>query len=181
MDFSCKNCFHIWVCSWCKNRWCDDTGMPFFFEGKPEYWNNYDYIKSEDFLAYSKKRQKKEIKTLLQQPPTLKQFCLCEKCKNNYVDNNICKGRHKTKIKYEITNYESSLSCNNDIEELTGHAYLTDENGKAYLTDDDCRDAEGNFLPFDHECWKKAWANQVLKNTGVMICWQTGLPLPVCQ
>ncbi len=179
MDFSCKNCFQVWVCSWCKNRWCDDTGMPFFFEGKPEYWNNYDYIKSEDFLAYSKKQQKKKIKKLLQQPPTLNQFCLCEKCKNNYVDNNICKGRHKHKIKHEITNYESSLSCNNDIEELTGHAYLTDENGKAYLTDDDCRDAEGNLLSFEHECWKKAWANQVLKNTGVMICWQTGLPFPV--
>ena len=32
MDFSCKNCFHIWICSWCKNRWCDDTGMPFFLK-----------------------------------------------------------------------------------------------------------------------------------------------------
>ena len=37
------------------------------------------------------------------------------------------------------------------------------------MTDDDCRDAEGNSLPFEHECWKKCWANQVLKNHGVMI------------
>jgi hypothetical protein len=176
MDFSCKNCFDIWVCSWCKNRWCDDTGMPFFFEGKPTYWEPTNVWRWD---TYTKKEQKKMIAKYSNQPPTLSRFCVCEKCKNNYVDNNICKGRHKTKIKYEITNYESSLSCNNDIEELTGHAYLTDENGKAYLTDDDCRDAEGNLLSFDHECWKKGWANQVLKNTGVMICWQTGLPFPV--
>ena len=102
----------------------------------------------------NKKEQKKKIAKYSQEPPTLTQFCLCEKCKNNYVDNNICKGRHKTKIKHEITNYDSSLSFNNDIEKLTGHAYLTDENGKAYLTDADCRDAEGNSLPFEHKCWK---------------------------
>lgn len=173
MDFSCKACFQVWVCCWCKNRWCDDTGCPFFFEGKPEYWNNYDYIKSEDFLAYSKKQQKKIKKLLQERPPTLKQFCLCEKCKNNYVDNNICKGRHKHKIKHEITNFTSLLfnseNVDDDIDKLNGHAYLTDENGKAYMTDDDCRDAEGNLLPFEHECWKKCWANQVLKNEGVMI------------
>ena len=128
MDFSCKACFQVWVCGWCKNRWCDDTGCPFFFEGKPEYWNNYDYIKSEDFLAYSKKQQKKEIKKLLQQPPSLKQFCLCEKCKNNYVDNNICKGRHKIKIKHEITNFTSRLfnSENIDDDDIDNHIYEHD-------------------------------------------------------
>ena len=103
----------------------------------------------------------------------MKQFCLCEKCKNNYVDNNICKGRHKHKIKHEITNFTSLLfnseNVDDDIDKLNGYAYLTDENGKAYMTDDDCRDAEGNFLPLEHECWKKCWANQVLKNHGVMI------------
>lgn len=95
----------------------------------------------------------------------MKQFCLCEKCKNNY----ICKGRHKTKIKHEITNFTSLLfnseNVDDDIEKLTGRDYLTDENGKVYLIDDDCRDAEGNPLLLVHECW----ANQVLKNTGVMI------------
>ena len=98
---------------------------------------------------------------------------MCEKCKNNYVDNNICKGRHKTKIKHEITNFTSLLfnseNVDDDIDKLNGYAYMTDENGKAYMTDDDCRDAEGNFLSFEHECWKKCWANQVLKNEGVMI------------
>lgn len=166
MDFSCKSCFQVWVCSWCKNRWCDDTGCSFSFEGKPTYWEPKDVWKWNEL---TKKEQKKMIAKYSQEPPTLTQFCLCEKCKNNYVENNICKGRHKTKIKHKITNYDSSLSFNNDIEKLTGHAYLTDENGKAYLTDDDCRDAEGNSLPLDHECWKKCWANQVLRNTGVMI------------
>ena len=95
MDFSCKNCFHIWVCSWCKNRWCDDTGMPFFFEGKPTYW---DPTNVWQWDTYTKKEQKKMIAKYSNEPPTLSQFCLCEKCKNNYVDNNICKGRHKKKI-----------------------------------------------------------------------------------
>ena len=56
MDFSCKNCFHVWVCSWCKNRWCDDTGMPFFFEGKPTYWDPTDVWRWD---TYTKKEQKK--------------------------------------------------------------------------------------------------------------------------
>ena len=50
------------------------------------------------------RKQKKMIAKYSKEPPTLSQFCLCENCKNNYVDNNICKGRHKTKIKHEITN-----------------------------------------------------------------------------
>ena len=143
MDFSCKNCFHIWVCSWCKNRWCDDTGMPFLFEGKPTYWEPTDVWRWD---TYTKKEQKKMIAKYSKEPPTLSQFCLCENCKNNYVDNNICKGRHKTKIKHEITNFTSRLfnSENIDDDDI--------KNGK--LTDDDCRDTEGNFLPFDHECWK---------------------------
>ncbi len=142
MDFSCKSCFDIWVCSRCRNRWCDDTSSPFVFVGKPEYWNDYDVIKDEEWLAMynTKKQQTKMIVKYLQQPPTLTEFCLCEKCKNNYVDNNICKGRHKTKIKYKITNLHSKN--------------IVDDSKNGKLTDDDCKDAEGNFLPFNHECWK---------------------------
>jgi hypothetical protein len=142
MDFSCKNCFHIWVCSWCKNRWCDDNGSPFIFEGKPTYWEPTNVWR---WNTYTEKEKKKMIAKYSNESPTLSQFCLCEKCKNNYVDNNICKGRHKTKIKYKITNFATPLfnckNINNDI-----------KNGK--LTDDDCRDDEGNLLPFEHECWK---------------------------
>ena len=125
MDFSCKNCFHIWVCSWCKNRWCDDTGMPFLFEGKPTYWDPIDVWR---WNTYTKKEQKKMIAKYSKEPPTLSQFCLCENCKNNYVDNNICKGRHKTKIKHEITNFTSRLfnSENIDDDDIDNHIYEHD-------------------------------------------------------
>ena len=33
-----------------------------------------------------------------EQPPTFSEFFLCKKCKNKYIENNICKGRHKNKI-----------------------------------------------------------------------------------
>ena len=122
MDFSCKNCFHIWVCSWCKNRWCDDTCMPFFFEGKPTYWDPKDVWQ---WNTYTKKEQKKMIAKYSKEPPTLSQFCLCENCKNNYVDNNICKGRRKTKIKHEITNFTSLLFNSND-DDIDNHKYEHD-------------------------------------------------------
>ena len=74
------------------------------------------------------RKQKKMIAKYSKEPPTLSQFCLCENCKNNYVDNNICKGRHKTKIKHEITNFTSLLfnSKNIDDDDIENHKYEHD-------------------------------------------------------
>ena len=99
--------------------------MPFLFEGKPTYWEPTDVWRWD---TYTKKKQKKMIAKYSKEPPTLSQFCLCENCKNNYVDNNICKGRHKTKIKHEITNFTSRLfnSENIDDDDIDNHIYEHD-------------------------------------------------------
>ena len=50
-----------------------------------------------------KERRKIEIKNSLE--PIMTDFFLCKDCKNKYIENNICKGRHLDKIGKNETNF----------------------------------------------------------------------------
>jgi len=95
--FECKECYHMWGCSWCGHGFCDDIMSPYKLEGKPQFWSinniNPEYLKS-----MTEKEKRKMIKQCEKQPPILKNFFLCEWCKNEYIDKNISKGRHPKKI-----------------------------------------------------------------------------------
>jgi len=95
--FECKECYHMWGCSWCGHGFCDDIMSPYKLEGKPQFWSinniNPEYLKS-----MTEKQKRKMIKQCEEQPPILKNFFLCEWCKNEYIDKNISKGRHPKKI-----------------------------------------------------------------------------------
>jgi len=95
--FECKECYGMWGCSWCGHGFCDDIMSPYKLEGKPKFWsiNNIDpeYLKS-----MTEKQKRKMIKKHEGEPPILKNFFLCEWCKNEYIDRNISKGRHPKKI-----------------------------------------------------------------------------------
>lgn len=101
MDYSCGNCIDIWVCSWCKNKYCDDTMCLYRLEGKPKYWNIYEIIYNnkwakKQWLSLSEKEQNKRKAQLSTKPPVMQNFFLCQECKNTY--NNICKEKHSHKI-----------------------------------------------------------------------------------
>lgn len=74
MDFSCGLCNNEWICSWCKNTHCDDVQSPYKLEGKPMPSKNIDEIPKQTI------------------------FCLCQECKEKYIEKNIRKGRYEHKI-----------------------------------------------------------------------------------
>ena len=103
MDFSCgKECMLKWNCSWCYNTYCDDICTAYCLEGKPKYWSENDMCKNdvckERWNALTEKERNKRRKKYLTEPPVPSVFFLCKECKNKYIENNICKGRHKNKI-----------------------------------------------------------------------------------
>lgn len=98
MDFSCdKSCMTQWICSWCRNNYCDDTCCPYRLEGKPKYWSEKNVCEIYWKMLTDKKKNKLR-KKYSTEPPTMTEFFLCDNCKNKYIENNICKGRHKNKI-----------------------------------------------------------------------------------
>jgi len=107
MDNSCGNCMSVWGCSWCKNIFCDDVCCPYRLEGKPTKIivnNDYKRYLKTGFFYRTEKDIKKLIKEIEEREPEPQQFFLCEKCKSEYIEKNICKGRHKNKIgRNEIT------------------------------------------------------------------------------
>ena len=105
MDFSCgKGCMTQWGCSWCHNNYCDDTCDPYRLVGKPIYWSENDVYKPW-WDTLSEKEKNKLRKKYSKEPPTMKVFFLCNECKNKYIENNICKGRHLDKIGKNKTNF----------------------------------------------------------------------------
>ena len=105
MDFTCGNgCMSQWCCSWCYNYYCDDTCAPYILEGKPTYWSEKDVYKSWWDTLSDKDKNKLRIK-LSEQLPTMSQYFLCKKCKNKYIENNLCKGRHSNKIGKNNVNF----------------------------------------------------------------------------
>ena len=105
MDFSCgKGCISEWYCSWCHNKYCDDTCCPYRLEGKPTYWSEKDVYKPW-WDTLTEKDKNKLRKKYSEEPPTMQQFFLCKDCKNKYIENNICKGRHKSKIGKNNVNF----------------------------------------------------------------------------
>lgn len=100
MDYSCGKCMSIWGCSWCKNTFCDDVCSPYRLEGKPirNVMSNEWKQELRKYFCASEKEIKKIEKEIENEPPRLQQFFLCKKCEKQYIENNICKGRHKNKI-----------------------------------------------------------------------------------
>lgn len=96
MNFSCNNCMCEWICSWCKNTYCDDVLCPYVLEGKPQLWTPYDANQDWWNSLTEKKRNKIKRKNTLK--PIMENFFLCDNCKNKYIENNMCKGRQKNKI-----------------------------------------------------------------------------------
>ena len=105
MDFSCsKDCITQWVCSWCKNYYCDDTCVPYRLEGKPKYWSEND-VDKKWWNTLTEKVKNKLRKQYAEEPPEMSVFFLCNECKNKYFENNICKRRHLDKIGQNRVNY----------------------------------------------------------------------------
>ena len=97
INFSCsRGCFTQWVCSWCKNTYCDDVCRPYALEGKPRQWTPKEANQEWWNSLTKKEKRKMEIKNTLE--PIMTDFFLCKDCKNKYIENNICKGRHINKI-----------------------------------------------------------------------------------
>jgi hypothetical protein len=96
-DFKCNECFQMWTCAWCYHGFCDDIMSPYKLEGKPKFWSIND-VNPEYWKSKTEKEKRKMIKQCEEQPPILKNFFLCEWCKNEYIDKNISKGRHPKKI-----------------------------------------------------------------------------------
>jgi hypothetical protein len=96
-DFKCNECYEMWGCSWCGHGFCDDIMSPYKLEGKPQFWSIND-VDPEYWKSKTEKEKRKMIKRCEEQPPILKNFFLCEWCKNEYIDKNISKGRHPKKI-----------------------------------------------------------------------------------
>jgi len=94
MDKSCGKCFDVWKCAWCKNIFCDDVCCPYVLEGKPIKVKIDPYL----FLGLTEKEIKKRKKYYEELSPTPQNFYLCNECKDKYIENNVCKGRHKSKI-----------------------------------------------------------------------------------
>ena len=94
MDKSCGKCFDVWKCSWCKNCYCDDVCCPYVLEGKPIKVKIDPYL----FLGLTEKEIKKRKKYYEELSPKPQNFYLCNECKDKYIENNVCKGRRKSKI-----------------------------------------------------------------------------------
>ena len=104
MNNSCgQNCMTQWYCCWCKNLYCHDTSYtPYHMIGKPKYWSEHEQCKlssqfKKDWNSYTEK-QRNRIRKKYASQPEMTEFLLCYDCKNKYIENNICKGRHKNKI-----------------------------------------------------------------------------------
>ena len=103
MDLTCgKGCMSQWYCSWCKNVYCDDTECPYRMTGKPTYWSEHEQCKNcpiykKHWFSLTEKERNK-IRKKYGSLPEKTEFLLCSGCKNKYIENNICKGRHKNKI-----------------------------------------------------------------------------------
>lgn len=98
MDFSCgEGCIEQWGCSWCHNNYCDHIISAYCLEGKPKYWSEND-VNEGWWNKLTEKQKNKLRREYSTQPPTMTAFFLCDKCKEKYIENNICKGRNKNKI-----------------------------------------------------------------------------------
>lgn len=103
MDFSCgEGCMSQWGCSWCHNNFCDDICSPYRLRGKPKYWSEHENCKNSDYFKnyWNSLTEKEKNKTRKKYSliPEMTEFFLCDSCKNKYIENNICKGRHKDKF-----------------------------------------------------------------------------------
>jgi hypothetical protein len=71
-------------------------------QGKPTYWSEYEQCKnSSEFKEHWNsltEKEKNKTRKKYGSIPEMKNFTLCQDCKDKYVENNICKGRHKNKI-----------------------------------------------------------------------------------
>ena len=44
MNYACNECMYSWICSWCKNTYCDDTCSPYILEGKVAFIKIFKYV-----------------------------------------------------------------------------------------------------------------------------------------
>ena len=103
MDLTCgQGCMSQWRCSWCKNLYCDDISYPYRMKGKPTYWSEHEQCKIDpnfkEFWNSITEKGRDKIRKQNTSTPEMTYFFLCKNCENKYIENNICKGRHKDKI-----------------------------------------------------------------------------------
>ena len=54
-----KNCMYQWICSYCKNTFCDDTLVPYIIDNNSGYLNSF-YLCNECKKKYSTNNITKE-------------------------------------------------------------------------------------------------------------------------